>query len=222
MQACRSLGLNKGLSLELSDTPRGTDTRPAQFGDSVVQTCHRPSPLPCLTHLDRSNPAVITQVCEWHHGVGRLLPYLLPTPPLRPADALAKREKLAAKTVLNRAKPCRRRGKFSVAVISKFGNAGKPRGRCGGPGARNTCKIVQTGTKCKLDACPCKRKATTTKKQAKHRQSVSPAPVSSGRRPPGTSGATRPDAPDHGAPDLGARDPAHVTGRYRPLHVQIW
>ena len=52
------------------------------------------------THLDRSNPAVITQVCEWHRRVGRLLPYLLPTPPLRPADALAKRGELAAKTVL--------------------------------------------------------------------------------------------------------------------------
>jgi hypothetical protein len=60
--------------------------------------------LSCLANLDRSNPAVITQVCEWHHGVGRLLPYLLPTQPLRPADALAKRGKLAAKTVLNRAK----------------------------------------------------------------------------------------------------------------------
>jgi hypothetical protein len=56
---------------------------------------HSPPTLHPLSHhspttpLDRSNPAVITQVCEWHHGVGRLLPYLLPITPLRPADALA-------------------------------------------------------------------------------------------------------------------------------------
>ena len=49
----------------------------------------------------RPNPAVVTQVCGWHRRVGRLLPYLLPTPPLRPAHELAKRGKLAAKTVLN-------------------------------------------------------------------------------------------------------------------------
>jgi hypothetical protein len=51
-------------------TPRGL---------SRVQTCYPPNPLTCLAHLDRSNPAVVTQVCGWYHGVGRLHPH--PAPP---------------------------------------------------------------------------------------------------------------------------------------------
>ena len=35
--------------------------------------------------------------CEWYHRVGRLLPYLHPEPPLRPAHELAKRGERSAK-----------------------------------------------------------------------------------------------------------------------------
>ena len=44
--------------------------------------------------------------CGWHRRVGRLHPYLHPIPPLlRPAHELAKRGKLAAKTVLKPRRP---------------------------------------------------------------------------------------------------------------------